>query len=136
MPGAEEVDASITAATGALEVEGKVAKSVLNRVLVVSSYIGGGCQGKGGAVRVGEEAGEVVVQGCRVGRKWRSRVGGLWALSIIVVVCSLDFWRWRRGEGVLESEVGVDASRSYWRESRCTGESESIAAFRDGAGEH
>ena len=136
MPDAEEVDASIATATGALEVEGEAAEGVLDHVLVVSSHIGGGCWGEDGAVRVGEEAGEVVVQGCRIGKKWRSGVDRLWALSIIVVVCIFDFWRWRGGEGGLESEVGADASWRRWRKGSWTCESESIAAFRDGASEH
>ena len=86
VPGAEVVDACVAAAAGALEVEGEAAQGVLDGVLVVGADISGGGWGEGGAVGVGEECGEVVVEGCWVGRERRSGVGYIGAFDIIVVV--------------------------------------------------
>lgn len=63
MPGADEVDAGVAAAARALEVESKAAEGVLDGVFVVGAYIGGGGGGEATASCVGEEGGQVMMEG-------------------------------------------------------------------------
>ena len=53
MPGAKEVDASVAAATGALQIKREAAERARDRVLIMSADIGGGVWGEAGAARVG-----------------------------------------------------------------------------------
>jgi hypothetical protein len=63
VPGADEVDAGVAAAARALEVEGKAAEGVLDGVFVVGAYIGRGGRGEAAASCVGEEGGQVMMEG-------------------------------------------------------------------------
>jgi hypothetical protein len=63
VPGADEVDAGVAAAACALEVEGKAAESALDDVFVVGAYIGRRGRGEAAAGRMGEEGGQVMVEG-------------------------------------------------------------------------
>ena len=63
MPGADEVNAGVAAATHALEAEGKAAKGVLDDVFVVGAYIGRGGGGEAAAGGMGEEGGQVMMEG-------------------------------------------------------------------------
>ena len=61
MPGAEQVDAGVPPAAGALQIKGKAAEGARDRVLIMSANIGGGGRGEAGAAGVSQEGREVVV---------------------------------------------------------------------------